>query len=183
VSDDEKVNTSQIRGGILDKKTYEILLINLQVLKQTRDIRNHNITRDYLKKHITDRSTGELILDMKIRWYSTHIMLERFLKYKEIIQVISGSPEKFKSSLKKEQQTKLKNFSLNHNQWDLLDTIKSLLEPFRQATTILSGQTYPTLGLAYYVIRCLRNFLLKDDYDESDLFYIIKNSLTTQFMY
>ncbi len=184
--DDEEYDTNQLGGGVLNEKIYDLLLKNLKVLRQTRAlvtfIRNHRVTRDFLGKQITNQSIGDLIVDMKIRWYSTHIMLERFIHYKDVIQAIVNLPETFRNSLKKPQQRKLKNLALNHNEWDLLQIISSLLEPFRHATVLLSGQTYPTLSLAYYVIKALENFLSIDD-DEPEVACAIKKSLRAQFMY
>ena len=183
----EELDTSHIDGSVLNEEVFNILLNNLQVLQQTRNlilfIRNHQVTRDYLKQQkIINQLGGGLVLDMKIRWYSTQIMLERFLNHKDIVQMIASSPDRFKTSLNKKQQTKLKKLALTHNHWDLLDVISSLLEPFRHATVLLSGQTYPTLGLAYYIIKGLEYFLAIDD-DELELTCAIKKSLRVQFKY
>ncbi|CAF2422607.1 unnamed protein product [Rotaria sp. Silwood2] len=185
--DDEECDTGDIEGGVLDEKVFHILLNNLQVLQKTRKliafIRNHQVTRDYVNQRKPGQVPyGNIILDMKIRWNSTQIMLERFLNHRNVIQAIVASPDRFKNSLTKKCQTKLKKLSFTHDEWDLLQIISSVLGPFHLATEMLSGQTYPTLSTAYYTIKGLQTFLWKED-DELELARDIKRSLQAQFKY
>ena len=211
LSDDES-DISQMKGGVLDEEVYNLLLNNLQVLRQTRNlvvfIKNHRVTKDYLKKQIINnqllknqalnnqvlnnqvlknqpskkKPSGELIIDMKIRWCSTYNMLKRFLDYKIVVQPMVAAPERFRNSLNKKQQTKLRKLAFNDDEWNLLDTLAKILEPFRDATEMLSGQYYPTLGLAYYVSKGLENFLLIQN-EDSELTCAVKKSVQAQFTY
>ena len=185
--EDEEIDTSAIGGGVLGLDVFAVLMKNLQVLKQTRNlivfIRNHRVTRDFLKqKAVTDHLTASLLLDIKSRWNSTHIMLERLLCHKVVVQAIVGSPEQFRSSLSRKQETKMKRLALSHDEWDLLELVYSILEPFRHATVLLSGQTYPTLSLTYYIMKGLENFLSSES-EDNDLGNLIKRSIQAQFMH
>jgi hypothetical protein len=119
---------------------------------------------------------------MKIRWCSTYNMLKRFLHHKTIVQTIVAAPERFRNSLNKKQQTKLRKLAFNQEEWNLLDTLASILEPFCGATEMLSGQYYPTLSLAYYVTKGLENYLLIKN-EDSELTCAMKRSLQVQFTY
>ena len=144
-----------------------------------KQVLNNQLLNNQLVKK---KSSGEVIMDMKTRWYSTFLMLKRFLEHKAVIQTIVAAPERFRNGLTKKQQCKLKKLAFTHDEWKLLDTLSSMLEPFCDATVLLSGQYYPTLGLSYYISIGLKKFLCLDAKD-SELVCSIKKSLQAQYTY
>ncbi|CAF4315785.1 unnamed protein product [Rotaria sp. Silwood2] len=75
---------------------YELLVSVFNLMKKTRAgvkfIRNHNDTNEYVIKHIElknkaqKENIGGLVLDMVIRWNSSHLLLCRLLSHKDIVK-------------------------------------------------------------------------------------------------
>ncbi len=103
-------------------------------------------------------------LDCKSRWSSTHFLIEVMLLYKKIINKINS--EKYDIGLNKKQTTKLSAIELDQFDWKILDMLNIILKPFVEATNMVSGSQYPTIGVAYFAIMQIREFL--DDYDTVD---------------
>lgn len=110
--------------------------------------------------------------DVKTRWNSTFKMILSILTYRDIINEIFKS--KTSLGLTCKQRRKLTNMELSTDQWDLLEFIQNVLEPFYSATKVLSSKQYPTIGSALYVIRALEEYLQKEENN------LIINSLKAQ---
>lgn len=120
-----------------------------------------------------------LVCDLRIRWNSTWLMLERLLMHRDVINNIISSPDPI-SGLEKKQKSKLRSFVMSHDDWEMIVCIHHILHPFVIATKILSGHKYPTLGAAFYVTRKLETFLSANDND-SPVVLMIKESLRFHF--
>lgn len=81
----------------------------------------------------TEEKDLSLILDTSTRWNSTLNMINRALKVKRIINFLTVD------------NIELKFNAITNEEWDEFEEIKALLKPFDEATTMLSGSTYPTL--------------------------------------
>jgi len=75
-----------------------------------------------------------LILDVKTRWNSTMMMIERALEYKEIIDMATTSIKELRRAF------------LEDDEWKILKELVEILVPFQQATVIMSTQSSPTLS-------------------------------------
>ena len=104
-------------------------------------------------------------LDCKSRWSSTHHLIEVILIYRKIINKINS--EKYDIGLNKKQTTKLTSIELDQLDWQMLDTMDHVLKPFVRATNLVSGSQYPTIGIAYFAIIQIRDFL-EDTTDAGD---------------
>jgi hypothetical protein len=81
-----------------------------------------------------------LILDVPTRWNSTYYMIKRAIEVREgFHNWIGTNPEIGK--------TKMASYQLEPHEWDLLQTVQSVLEKFELATKLISGTKYPTLAL------------------------------------
>jgi len=87
-----------------------------------------------------------LILDVKTRWNSTFLMLQRALELRGPLGDVA--------TLDRD----LRAYHLTDEEWSMLETVCNLLSVFKQATDFLSGSTYPTLTAAILVY----NYLMDD---------------------
>ncbi|CAF2407349.1 unnamed protein product [Rotaria sp. Silwood2] len=98
-----------------------------------------------------------LQLDCKSRWNSSHQLIEVMLMYKKIINKIHN--EKRDIGLNKKQMNKLSLIELDQFDWKMLELLDFVLKPFVQATKLLNGTLYPTIGISYFAIVQIRDFL------------------------
>jgi len=75
-----------------------------------------------------------LILDVRTRWNSTLMMIERALEYKDIIDVTTSVIRE------------LRLLTIEEEEWKLLSELTELLKPFKEATKIISTQSTTTLS-------------------------------------
>jgi len=104
-------------------------------------------------------------LDCKSRWSSTHHLVEVMLIYRKIINKINS--EKYDIGLNKKQTTKLTSIELDQFDWNMLEVMDYILKPFVRAINLISGSHYPTIGIAYFAIIQIRDFL-EDTTDAGD---------------
>ncbi|CAF4765491.1 unnamed protein product [Rotaria sp. Silwood2] len=86
------------------------------------------------------------------------------LKYKTIINKITS--EKHDIDLNKKQTTKLSSIELDQDDWKMLELIKFVLKSVVHATELVSGSQYSTIGISYFAIFQIREFL-EDVHDYS----------------
>ena len=106
-----------------------------------------------------------LQLDCKSRWNSSYHLIESILMYKKIINKINS--EKHDIGLNKKQTTKLYSIELDQYDWKLLELLKFVLKPVVRATQLISGSQYPTIGISYFAIVQIRDFL--EDSTDADI--------------
>jgi hypothetical protein len=100
-----------------------------------------------LKKQKLFSITENFIMDFKVRWNSSYLMIERAIKLKAVINDITTNFLEISHLsvnniqlfilknfiylvLKQTQQTKLSNFVILNDKWAVLIILKGLLEPF-----------------------------------------------------
>ncbi|KAJ7303460.1 hypothetical protein DFH08DRAFT_643111, partial [Mycena albidolilacea] len=85
-----------------------------------------------------------LILDVRTRWTSTHQMLRRAIHNRNAItRYVESSSD-------------LSGFALSDLDWEALQTVRSWLSEFRQATTEMSATSKPMLSQTHLVFRSLQ---------------------------
>lgn len=120
---------------------------------------------------------NSLSIDCKSRWNSTAHMITSVSKHKSVIGQLQS--DKHNLPLSNKQKLKLANLELSSNEWILLSSIEDVLQPFHNATKLMSGQKYPTIGTALFDIRKIKAFL--ESYVESNSFTNgMKNLLVEQ---
>jgi hypothetical protein len=120
-----------------------------------------------------------LIIDMRIRWNSSYKMLQRILVYQPVLEKLYEELDSL-GGVTNKQRNKLLESKLGGNDWNLIQTLRRVLERFEEATKILSGQKYPTLSLAYVIISNLLYYLNNQSNDvlENDIKDMLINSYT-----
>lgn len=98
-----------------------------------------------------------LQIDCKSRWNSTYRIIETMLIYKKIINKLNS--EKNEIGLNYKQARRLSTIELDLSDWKLMEALEYVLKPFIQATKLLSASQYSTIGIAFFAIVQIRDFL------------------------
>ncbi|CAF1494908.1 unnamed protein product [Rotaria socialis] len=91
---------------------------------------------------------------MLIRWNSSFLLIDRLILHKDVLNSMCSFLNNI-TGLTEKQTKKLMGLMLNQQEWNLLNCLKNVLEPFLEATTALSGQKYPTMALSF----CFPSFI------------------------
>ncbi|CAF1421677.1 unnamed protein product [Rotaria sordida] len=138
-----------------------------------------NLSRYIDKLKDISKIRRSLSIDCKSRWNSTKLMLENMLKLKSLI--IQLHSDKHDLSLTTERKIKLASLELTSDEWRTISSLKKALVPFHEATKLISGQKYCTIGTAFFAIRKIKNFL--ETNVDNDLFVNeIQNNLLDQLV-
>ena len=105
-------------------------------------------TSDLLKIQVRSNPLT-IVQDVATRWWSTFSMINRLLELKE----------SFSTLVRRDLLSQ--DMNLTDEQWDALNDIKALLEPFMIVQKVLEGQKYPTASLVPYLIKKVRDGLEK----------------------
>jgi hypothetical protein len=103
-------------------------------------------------------------------------MLHRLVDHQVVVKsvFIHKFPE-----ITAEQRSSLAKVYLDHKDWDIMQALHDVLEPFEFATRGLSGKHYATLALAYTTINILK-FGLKPKEQDSQCLVLLKKSILSQ---
>ena len=91
-----------------------------------------------------------LQLDCKSRWNSSHRLIETMLMYRKLINKVNS--EKYDIGLNYKQTKKLSSIDLDQADWQMLETLEFVLQPFIRATKLISGSQYSTIGIGFFTI-------------------------------
>jgi hypothetical protein len=72
------------------------------------------------------------------------------------------------------QREKLNGLELSSDDWLLFSYLLEIFEPFYQATHLLSGSKYTTIGLSLFSIRFLREYFEKEEENDSSVILTLK---------
>ncbi|CAF4504217.1 unnamed protein product, partial [Rotaria sp. Silwood2] len=123
-----------------------------------------------------------LCYDVKSRWNSTYCMIDAFLGLREVIEKLFN--QKHSLHVHPKQIKKLTALEFKSDDWIILSALHTVLKPFFHATKVLSGRDYPSIGLAYYLLSRLKNFLQHhQEKKENIIIKRLKELLLSQFMY
>ncbi|CAF1358275.1 unnamed protein product [Adineta ricciae] len=118
-----------------------------------------------------------LVLNMRVRGNSSYKMLQRVLVYQNVLEKFYGELDSL-AGVTNKQRNKLMKSKFDRNDWNLIQTLRRVLERFEEATKVLSGQKYPTSSLAYAIItslsHCFNN--RSNDVFENDIKDMLINS-------
>lgn len=166
----EKTDVSKCMLGTLIQKCRVLIraINHSQILTAftSRERENQKISR-------------RLTLDCITRWNSTFYSLESLVQNKPVLEKLFANKRQLSISAK--QQETLGLCELSSDEWACLSHLLHVLRPFREATELLSGARYPTIGLCFFAIRSIKDFLeIKAD-DESSVFANLKIFLLDSF--
>jgi hypothetical protein len=123
--------------------------------------------------------TRRLIIDCMSRWNSTYLALESLLEHKPILANLFENKRKLPITSK--QKEKLGLLELSSDDWTIFKNLMDILYPFYEATMLLSGSKYPTIGLCLFAIRNIKDFFEKEDDDQSNIFISLKQFILESF--
>ncbi len=99
--------------------------------------------------------------DFLVRWNSTYLMLDRFVKHRHIITEIIAQPDWLPHiNLAQETKPKSKKFEFDTHDWNLLIGLHLTFKLFTAATTTLSGSNYSTIGFGHHAVVAFHHHLL-----------------------
>ena len=180
--DDDASESESISSDVSVKDFIDVLNIG-DLLNKCRiiigTIRKSDILNDVVHK-IAHRFgiDVDLILDMRIRWNSSYKMLNRLLVFQPVLDELFSDLIGL-SGVTKKQQAKLRKNQLCISDWDILKSLRDVLERFSDATDLVSGKNYPTLSIAYAVKLSLDHFLSDGAGDMNSR--LIKQMLQVEF--
>ena len=78
---------------------------------------------------------------------------------------------------------RLLKYELNREEWSILEYVEEVLRSFFEATKLLSGKNYSTIGLGYFAITNLKEYLQERSgiYEIDQLKDLLLNQFTNYF--
>jgi hypothetical protein len=156
----------------------------VEVLKKARDLVSHvsqsplaNSKLAAAQKRISPEGVVlVLIQDVKTRWWSTYMMLQRILVLKQAI--VNMFSEEFRNREQQDKTTLLENFNLSDNDFEVINNVVHVLAPFKVAQEALEGEKYVNLSLLPMIIHKLRrtihdNLAAIDDDDQPQFYNLL----------
>lgn len=104
-------------------------------------------------------------------------MLKKLIDHQHIVKSVFIHPF---PAISVQQRSSLSKVHLDHQSWEILQSLADVLEPFESATRLLCAKQYPTLSLVYTTINILRYGLKPKENDDLHL-VVFKKSLLAQF--
>jgi hypothetical protein len=157
------------------------------VLQKVRSIiklsNKSNVLFSHVKKLIMDDQVflPSLGLDMQIRWNSTYLMINNFLKYKKYVNEVTKYPQKI-SKIDKNMMNKLERMSFSQFDWELLELLQSVLKTFHLSTVLVSARKYSTLSISYFVQANIEFYLESESIGRHHLYQdMLKKKILKQF--
>ena len=94
------------------------------------------------------------IIDFHVRWNSTFLMLKRLFKLKQIVTMMTEKPSRI-NGITAKQIEKMSKLDLTKDDWSTIQILIKVLEPFFEATKLLSARKYATLSSSFVVMKVL----------------------------
>ncbi|CAG8752607.1 19549_t:CDS:2 [Gigaspora margarita] len=105
------------------------------------------------------QTTVDPIHDVKTRWNSTFFVLKRLLHLQDAVKQLARSLYHYSELQQRKDRQNLSKKLLLETEWEELNELKLLLEPFTQTTKLIGGAQYPTLGMMLPTISLLLSHL------------------------
>ena len=113
-----------------------------------------------------------LAQDCITRWNSTYYFLESLVQNKQVLLNLFTNKREICASSK--QRETLSSFELSSDDWAIIVLLLQVLNPFSQATKLMSGSHYPTIGLCLFTIRTIKDYLESQSDDDSSIKITLK---------
>ena len=119
--------------------------------------------------------------DCVTRWNSTYFLIHSFIDAKRAITKFFG--DKHLYDIRRALIERLISIELHHHDWELLSDLQTVLKAFHFATRMMSVSRYPSAGLAYYTIKKIFNYLMRNIPEENTQVKTFKMMLLAQFRF
>ena len=152
---------------LIDKcKSLIAFLANDKKKQQLRDSQIYLYQQQQLQKNeeeLKEEAEKLVFLDVvKVNntcWNSTLYAFQRLIVLKPAISMLKTSLLNDRSSRVQKEGEKLEELCPTANEWKIIKEMVELLSPFESITCLLSGSTYPTIGLTYPSLCNLKEIL------------------------
>src|SRR5947199_13715 len=143
-----------------DKKKQQLKESQVYLYKQ----QEKQGTDDLLKEKAESLICLDVVKANNTRWNSTLYAFQRLVLLKPAIQMLKASLSSDSSSYIRKEGEKLEELCPTVYEWKVIKEAIELLDPFEEATCLLSGIKYPTIGFTYLSMYNLRD-RLETDFD------------------
>ena len=143
-----------------DKKKQQLKESQVYLYKQ----QEKQGTDDLLKEKAESLICLDVVKANNTRWNSTLYAFQRLVLLKPAIQMLKASLSSDSSSYVRKEGEKLEELCPTVYEWKVIKEAIELLDPFEEATCLLSGIKYPTIGFTYPSMYNLRD-RLETDFD------------------
>jgi hypothetical protein len=116
--------------------------------------------------------TCRLTIDCINRWNSTYLALYALLEHKPILANLFENKRKLPITSK--QKEKLGLLELSSDDWAIFKNLMDILDCFYNATVLLSGSKYPTIGLCLFAVRSIKDYMENNDKNQSNIYQSLK---------
>jgi hypothetical protein len=106
--------------------------------------------------------------DVPTRWNSTYLMIEACVKYRRAFVHLSSIDSNF-------------NTCLSEEEWDRLEKIVNILEPFYDIIVLFSGTNYPTANLSFHCVWRIQLRIMEQMEDDDEIIRDMAKEMRTKF--
>jgi len=144
---------------LADKKKQQLKESQVYLYRQqaTQETDNNS-----LEKKAENLICLDVVKANNTRWNSTLYAFQRLVLLKPAIQMLKASLLNDTSSYIRKEGEKLEELCPTVYEWKVIKELIELLNPFEEATCLLSGIRYPTIGFTYPTMYNLREILETD---------------------
>jgi len=141
-----------------DKKKQQLKESQIYLYRQQK----LQLETEDLEKNAEKLVCLDVIKANNTRWNSTLYAFQRLAILKPAIQMLKASLMNETSSYSRKEAEKLEKLCPTISEWNVIKEISELLNPFEEATRLLSSVKYPTIGFTYPSICNLKEKLESD---------------------
>ena len=174
-TDEEADESSDLDGDVFDNWSQDVSRSDTDIGTAEQETISSTIAKcrrlikTISKSSVLTNFVDRLKIDMKLsrslalhcptRWNSTHRLVKSMLINKSLLTRLFVE-HKHSLTLTTKQHQKMSELELSRDDWTTLENIELVLRPFYQASKLISGQSYATIGMSYFAITGIRDFLM-----------------------